>query len=1135
MKSRNFEFLRSRRPALASLGGFAERYVATDPASALIKLRIFAEQVVKAIYTEQRLPEPYRAGLNDLLNEPVFTDLVPRVVVQKLHAIRARGNKAAHGEATKAPLAMALLREAFDVALWFHLVFNGGQRAELPAFSMAGGKAVAPEESRGKLKREKKALLEKLNRQEAELRQLLADLDGERKKRVKLECATTGELLAQKRRAEATAKELDFSEAQTRKFLIDAMLVNAGWEVGKGGADTGEVGQEVELSGLPTTSGKGFADYVLWGDDGKPLAVVEAKKTAKSAQAGRTQAKQYANALEEAHGQRPILFYTNGVEIYLWDDSPTLTLTEGAQPRKVYGFYSKDSLEYLLFQRKRKAQLELVPASDEIAGRMYQLEAIARVSERFSEGYRKALIVQATGTGKTRVAISLCDLLSRAKWVKRILFLCDRRELRKQADGVFKEFLPTEPRTFVSSKTASDRDKRIYLATYPAMMKCFESFDVGFFDLIIADESHRSIYNKYRDLFRYFDALQVGLTATPRNVVNHHTYKLFGCEDGDPTAHYSLEEAINHTPPYLVPFRVVKLTTQFLRDGIKWSQMSDEQKRQYEEQVEDAEGTEYEAKAIGRQVFNRDTSRRILRNLMDHGIRDAAGSLPGKTIIFARNHRHAVHLAEVFAELYPKYGGDFCRVIDNYDARAEQLIDDFKDPGSALRIAVSVDMLDTGIDVPEIVNLVFAKPVKSYVKFWQMIGRGTRLRPDLFGPGEDKREFLIFDHWGNFDYFDEHPEEVAPAATQSLMQRLFQARVALASEALKVMEEESFQLAVRLIEADIHALQATKAIAVRDHWRDLQILGDAETLAAFDAATHGRLMEVAAPLMRWVDIRGHEEARRFDLLIAEMQIAKLGGSSTFDDLRGRLEGAVDALRKNLNQVKAKAATIQRVHSTDFWDGVDVAALEVVRTELRAIIKHKDHARTRAYQPIFLDVKDGSEIRERHIPTFEGHELIAYRQRVQGVLDQHFASDPVLARIRAGHAVTEEQLDQLAKAVLRVDPQIDLKHLPVHIDVAGDLHRALRSIVGLDAEAVHAAFTDFSHKHLELSAQQLRFLDMLETHIRNNGGLEIDRLYEAPFTDLAADGIDGLFGEAQIDELLELIARFELPEIRGHSA
>jgi len=1126
MRSQNFEFLRGHRPELATLGGFAERYCATDPASALVKLRTLVEQIVEIIYDEQRLPKPYRAGLNDLLNEPVFIDLVPRVIQEKIHMIRIRGNKAAHGGRIQEALVTPLIRETFDVACWFHLVFNGGKRSDLPSFVEPSAAATV---SKGQLKREKKALLEKLARQEAQLQQLLANLESERKKREELERAAKGEIAAIREAGEKRARELEFDEAQTRKFLIDSMLISAGWDVGKDGASTEEVGQEVSLTGLPTASGNGFADYVLWGDDGKPLAVIEAKKTAKSAEAGRTQAQQYADALESGHGQRPIIFYTNGVEIYLWDDA------QGLPPRKVYGFYSKDSLKYQLFQRHNKEQLELVAPSHDIAGRMYQIEAIKRVTERFSDGYRKALIVQATGTGKTRVAISLCDVLIRAKWVKRILFLCDRRELRKQADNVFKEFLPTEPHTFVSADTASDRDKRIYLATYPAMMKCFESFDVGFFDLIIADESHRSIYNKYRDLFRYFDALQVGLTATPVRLVDRNTYGLFGCEDKDPTAHFGLEEAISHVPPYLVPFRVVKVTTKFQREGIKYSQMSDEEKRQLEEQVEDAESIEHEASDLDRRIFNRDTSRSIIRNLMEHGIRDASGSLPGKSIIFARNHRHAVHLADVFAELYPKYGGNFCRVIDNYDPRAEQLIDDFKDPDSELRIAVSVDMLDTGIDVPEIVNLVFAKPVKSYVKFWQMIGRGTRLCPNLFGPGKDKTEFLIFDHWGNFEYFDEHYEEKQPPVAKSLMQRVFEARVELARSCLEMMEEESFQAVIRLIEADINALKASKAIEVRDNWRDLQILGDAEVLGSFDAATRARLIDVVAPLMRWVDIRGHEDAHLFDLLIAEMQTALLQKSSTFEDLRGQLETQVEALRKNLNQVKAKAATIKKVRSTEFWDNVNVPALEEVRQELRSIMKHKARVRPPQLEPRIIDVTDGEEKREQHIPTFEGHELIAYRHRVEGVLKEKFRTHPVLTKIRAGHAVTDEELDELARQVLKVDPQIDLKHLPIHINIKGDLHRALRSIIGLDAEAVDAAFTGFMHKHPELTSGQLRFLSMLKAHICANGGLDIDRLYEAPFTTISADGIDGVFSDELIDELLDLIAKFNLPEILGATA
>ncbi len=1123
MRSQNFEFLRNRRPELADLGGFAEQYCANDPASALIKLRILVEHVVKIIYDEQRLPKPFRANLHDLLKEPVFVDLVPHVILDKLHTIRIRGNRAAHGGPIQESSVPSLIREAFDVVCWFHLVFNNGKHSDLPAFIEPTAHLAAPTNH---LKEENKALLKKLERQEAELQQLLTHLENERKKREELEQITQSEIVKIREKGEKQAKELDFNEAQTQKFLIDSLLLDAGWNVAKEGASTDEVGQEVPLSGLPTPSGKGFADYVLWGDNGKPLAVIEAKKTSKTPEAGRTQAQQYADALEAQYGQRPVIFYTNGVEIYLWDDAQTLP------PRKIYGFYSKDSLEYLIFQRHNKEQLELVAPSSDIAGRMYQIEAIKRVTERFSDGHRKALIVQATGTGKTRVAISLCDVLIRAKWVKRILFLCDRRELRKQADRVFKEFLPSEPRTFVSANTANERDKRIYLATYPAMMKNFESFDVGFFDLIIADESHRSIYNKYRDLFYYFDALQIGLTATPVHLVNRNTYGLFGCEDKDPTAYFSFEQAIDHIPPYLVPFRVLKVTTKFQRQGIKYSQMSDEERRQLEDQVENAESVEHEVKELDRLIFNRDTNRSIIRNLMEHGIRDASGSLPGKSIIFARNHQHAVQLAEVFDELYPKYGGSFCRVIDHYDSRAEQLIDDFKNPDGILRIAISVDMLDTGIDVPEIVNLVFAKPVKSYVKFWQMIGRGTRLCPNLFGPGKHKTEFLIFDHWGNFEYFDEHYEEKQSSPPKSLMQRLFEARVELAKTCLEKMEEKSFQAIIKLIEADINALKASKVIQVRDHWRDLQLLGDIEVLKHFDAATYAKLLDIVAPLMRWVDIRGHEEAHRFDLLLAKMQIALLQQSNIFEDLRGKFNNEIEALRKNLNQVKAKAETIKKVRNIAFWSDVDLLALEDVRQELRSIIKHRVKESSPTFEPTFIDVHDSQVEYKTHIPTFEGQELIAYRQRVEGLLKEKFQSHPILNKIRAGYAVTEEELEKLAHQILQADPQVNLKHLPTNINIKGDLHRALRSIIGLDIKAVDAAFTGFMQKHPELTSGQLRFLSMLKLHICNNGGLEIDRLYEAPFTSISAEGIDGVFSDELIDELLEIIAKFNLPEILG---
>ena len=1121
---------------MADLGGFAERYAYSDPPSCLLKVRSLLEQMVECIYVEQRLPRPDRAGLNDLMLQAMFEDLVPLVVRGKMHALRIRGNKAAHGEPVQRATIEPLLRHAHDVAAWFFITFDGGRLAGAGSFTPP---PVVPldEQTKGEIKREKKELAEELARQEARLQQVLVELEQERAKRDAEVRAAKEELSELKAIGVRAATDLKFSEAQTRRFLIDTALVDAGWNVGPKGVDTEHVGQEVLLHGVPNNdTGDGYADYVLWGDDGLPLAVVEAKKTAKSAEQGRTQSWTYATALERKHGRRPVMFYTNGIDIWIWDDGVPCAGTP-PPPRKIYGFYSKDSLEYLHFQRGNKEQLELVAPNKDIAGRMYQIEAIKRVTERFSEGHRRVLIAQATGTGKTRVAVSLCDVLSRAKWAKPILFLCDRRELRKQADGVFKEFLPGEPRVMVSAATAADRDKRVYLATYPAMMQCFESFDVGFFDLIIADESHRSIYNKYRDLFRYFDALQVGLTATPVRLLDRNTYSLFGCEDRDPTYHYTLDEAIRHEPPYLVPPRVVKVTTRFQREGIHYSQMTDEQQRQLEQQVADAVAFEHDANEIDNRLFNKDTTRSILRNLMEHGIRDAQGSLPGKTIIFARNHKHAIHLGEVFTELYPKYGGHFCRVIDNYDPKAEQLIDDFKDPTNPMRIAISVDMLDTGIDVPQVVNLVFAKPIRSYVKFWQMIGRGTRLCRDLFGPGKDKTEFLIFDHWGNFDYFDEEYVEVQPPREISLMEKVFVARVNLASASLAKMEDEVFQLAIGLIAADIRTLQTSRAIDVRDRWRDLQTLGAQATLEQFAAATRAVLIDTVGPLMRWADIRDDEDAYRFDLLIAELQTELLRGSGRIADLKGRLLSEVDALQKNLNPVKAKAETIKLVHTPEFWAAVTALTLDGVRSELRSIMKHKVRVRPPVLDPRTIDVEDGGEARHSHVPTYEGQELIAYRHRVEDVLNEHFRDNPILARIRVGQAVSEADLDDLARMVLHIDPQIDLKHLPVQINTKGDLHRALRSIVGLDAGAVDQAFTAFTHKHLELTSHQYRFLAMLKAHICANGGLEIERLYEAPFTTLDPNGIDGIFkdDESLITELLDIVIRFNLPDISGGKA
>ncbi|MEN9581871.1 MAG: hypothetical protein RJA70_4880, partial [Pseudomonadota bacterium] len=1059
VQSLNFEFLRPHVALLADLGGFAEKYTYGDPPSAAVKLRSFAEELVEQLYQRHRLPRPYTAQLNDLLEHHAFTAATPNVIQLKLHALRKAGNKGAHGSAVTSEFILARLDDALNVARWFYLTMLEGKRDQTPEIL----KEPPPESSRSQSKRKSQELQEKLAKQrqldeqrEAELAKLQAELKTARERAATLEAAkqeadrerskTEEELTAIRERGDQIATGvLHLSEEETRRRLIDEALVEAGWDVGPSGKGTEEVGQEVVIHGLPKgyatgKNGEGRCDYVLWDDNGKPLAVIEAKRTSKDADVGRTQAQMYANALEQQYGERPVIFFTNGAEIFIEDDA------QGYTPRRLFAYYSKSSLQRLHFQRREKLYLADVAPSPSIAGRMYQVEAIKRVSERFSNKRRQALIVQATGTGKTRVAISLCDVLSRGRWAKRILFLCDRRELRKQAINAFKEYLPNEPRTIIDKASVGDTKHRVFVGTYPAMQNVFESFDPGFFDLIIADESHRSIYNKYRDLFSYFDALQVGLTATPVKFVERNTYKLFACSDQDPTFNYEYQEAIANNPPYLTPFRVVRVTTHFLREGIKYSQMSAEQKAELEADIDNPQEVEFEKGTIDKQVFNRDTNRIILRNLMDHGLRDASGSLPGKTIVFARNHEHAKLMGEVFSELYPQYGGAFCRVIDNYDPNAEALIDQFKDKKSQLTIAISVDMLDTGIDVPEVVNLVFAKPVKSYVKFWQMVGRGTRLCENLFGPGEDKTEFLIFDHWGNFEFFEEKYQEKQPSVHRSLLQQVFEARLDLADAAVRALEQPTVDLAVAHITQMVRAVIDTGAIAAKEHWKELEFLSKPEVVGGWHAATKEQLRQVAAPLMHLIHERGEDAAYRFDLIATRLQTARLGQSPAFETHKAAVQEQVELLQMNLNPVKAKAEAIKRVRTKNFWDQATLPELEVLREELRGIMRHQSFSAVPRRSPVVLDVRDSAVERVHYQTKMEGLQLVEYKNRVKKALLEHFDTDLVLRKIRSNIRVSDADVKKLADLVLSVDPGADLNRLFAQADIDGAVTDRLQFVI-----------------------------------------------------------------------------------------
>ncbi|MDT8389645.1 MAG: N-6 DNA methylase [Lentisphaeria bacterium] len=1099
---------------MADLGGFAEHYAYSDPAAALVKLRKFGENLTADFFAHYRILRPPKANFLELLRSLEDQILVPPVILNKLHAVRTQGNKAAHSNAPARPrIAMWILQESFDLAKWFALSVLQNDTVKFLEFAKPEG-----EESKGELKREKKLVLQKLAAQEAQMQKLLRELEDARKKAAAAEKSKEEQktILAS---ANQAANALAFDEKTTRELLIDQLLVQAGWDVAAGEESTAQVGKEVKVA-KADGSKKGRADYVLYDDtNGKPLAVIEAKKTSNNAEKGRVQARFYADCLEEQYGQRPVIFYTNGYDIYIWDDD------KADVPRRIYGFYSKDSLQYCLWKTKERKDLKALGPDHDIVDRPYQIEAVKRVCEKFDTHRRKALIVQATGTGKTRVAVSIVELLVRARWVKRVLFLCDRRELRKQANNAFAEFLPGESRVYVTSATAQERNRTIYLATYPAMTKCFQNFDVGFFDLIIADESHRSIYNRYRDLFLYFDALHIGLTATPRNIITHDTFRLFDCESNDPTAHYSYEDAVNHVPPYLAHFQVTKHTTKFLRDGIRYAEMTDEQKQELEEQLDAPQLVDYSAEQVDKAVFNKDTDRRIIRNLMDNGEREATGQHVGKTIIFARDHNHALQLRKLFEEMYPQYmkpKKEFCAVIDNYVDMAEQLIDDFKEEGSNdnLMIAISVDMLDTGIDVPAIVNLVFAKPVKSYVKFWQMIGRGTRLRENLFGPGKHKEAFRIFDHWGNFEYFGENPPEVQPVVAKSLLQSLFEARLDLAQEALAKQDLHCFRLAVGQIEQDVRALPKD-SIPVREKWRQVETVLQPGVIKAFDSATAGTLRMEIAPLMQWRDLSGREDQYRFDLLVARMQTSLLRQSADFDNYRGDMQEQVSQLPVNIAQVAAKIKIIQEVKAPVFWnklsatpvpqedsdvamvgeEGNDYSAapvqgatpaekLDFIRRELRGIMHCRNRPKTTPAQPLHIDVTDSGEETGDMPVKLEGLELAAYRHRVEHALKKVFDTSPVLQRIKAGKPVDDDDIQPLINAINATDPTLRMDDILIYFpNPANRLDLAIRQIIGLDAEAVNAHFTEFLKKYPGLTSHQMRFLALIQKHIINLGARE----------------------------------------------
>ena len=1108
----NFAYLPDRLASVAEEAMQAEAKVNGDPRAACLYARRTLEETVHWLYRHDRdLHRPYDDKLGALLHETTFQNLVPQEVYQKMRLVQKASNQAVHGRQTVAvDEAMRLVREMHHVCFWL-------MRTYLPAMSRDGagwkdervpaavsGADVVPRQELEALEAKLAAAAEKELARQQERDELDAEMQRVR-----------AELTAARAAAEQVPDTHDYGEADTRRHLIDVELRRAGWPLDQARD------REYEVSGMPNETGVGYADYVLWGDDGLPLAVVEAKKSTVDPATGRQQAKLYADALERMHGQRPLIFYTNGYAHWLWDD-------RDYPPRRVGGFYAKEALSRLIVRREQRTALSVADIDDDIAGRYYQKRVIGSVLEQFDDGRRKALLVMATGTGKTRTAIALIDVLQRAGRVKRALFLADRKSLVRQAANAFKvQLRESSPVNLVTDKRT---DGRVYVCTYPTMMGLIDRtqegtarFDVGHFDLIVIDEAHRSVYRKYAEIFEYFDSLLVGLTATPREEIDRNTYDLFQLEAGVPTDAYELETAVKDG--FLVPPNVFQVDLRFPRDGIDYDALSDEEKALWEEtDWGDDDGgpppAQVEAPAINSWLFNTDTVDKVLQHVMEHGHKVESGDRLAKTIVFARNHRHATFIEERFNHHYPRHAGHFARVIDNRAKYPESLIDDFSVADKAPHIAISVDMLDTGIDVPEVLNLVFFKPVYSRIKFWQMIGRGTRLCPDVFGPGDDKADFRVFDFCFNFDFFRETPEGRTTSDAPALATRLFRSRVQLLDRVRETPEHDPDALLdgalVDALHAEVDGMNPDNFI-VRLRYGDVERFRERARWSSLDSADLDALRTSVAGLpsdMPTDDV----ESRRFDLTALRMQLALVeGDEGGFEKLRQRvMEIAVMLEEKpgDVPAIKKQLAYLAALQRDEFWEGIGLVDLEDLRERLRGLVPFLDKTERRIVYTSFRDEVLG--VREEAPVAMPSMTGVQYEKKVREYLKAHL-DHLVVHRLRTNRPLTATDLAELERVLTEIggDDGAALLASLVERSEATSLERFVRGLVGLDRAAAQAAFADFLADRA-LTPPQIRFVEMLIDQLTVRGIMEPEALYEAPFTSLHAGGPDGLFdGDATV--------------------
>ncbi|MBQ8787989.1 MAG: DEAD/DEAH box helicase family protein [Oscillospiraceae bacterium] len=1064
----NFDFLLSEKKfaKFASAAVTAEKILHIDPEAAVINCRRAMEIAVKWMYSvDSDLSTPFDENLRSLINESDFHDIVGDDLWKRLDIIRKIGNSAAHGGRKISFEEAVLCLENLFVFLDF--------------VACCYGDSYEPQTFNRDIKPFEHAVSADSST-EIELKKLLAENEHLKEELTKRRT---------KQQVNYVPKPLDISEYQTRKIYIDYMLRDAGWVEGVDWIN------EVELKGMPNKSEVGYADYVLFGRDNKPLAVLEAKRTCVDVAKGRQQAKLYADLIEKEYGRRPVIFLSNGFDTRIWDD-------KFYPERRVASVYSRRDLEKLFNLRTGRTSLKYVSVDKNIAGRYYQEGAIKAVCRAFDEeNRRKALLVMATGSGKTRTVMALCDVLLQHGWVKNILFLADRNSLVTQAKRSFVNLMPTLSVTNLCEER-DNCDAHCVFSTYQTMMNCIDNvkddednklFTVGHFDLIICDEAHRSIYNKYRDIFNYFDAPLVGLTATPKDEVEKNTYEIFELPDGQPTYGYELAQAVKDG--YLVDYMTVETKLKFLEKGITYEDLSEEEKAEYEATFTDENGEVPEkinSSALNSWVFNEDTIKQVLHILMNEGLRVDYGQKIGKTIIFAKSHEHADKILEVFGKEYPHLPG-YAKVIDNYMTYAQSAIDEFSEPEKLPQIAISVDMLDTGIDVPEILNLVFFKKVFSKAKFWQMIGRGTRLCPNLLD-GKDKDKFYIFDFCGNFEFFRMNPGK--PTANMIALQGAIfhlKSQIAFKLQDIEYQTPELIEFRKSLVDYMVKKVQELnrESFSVRQHLKYVELFSNPEnyeTLSYEDTVNIG--MELA-PLI--IPDKDNAKALRFDHLMYGIELAYIIGKK-YNRARSDLMKKVDAISKiaNVPEIMGQYDLINKILNTSYVEDAGINEFENIRENLRGLMKYividGDTYRTNFKDDVLETVWHESEL--------DNDDLANYKAKAEYFVREN-QDNIVIAKLKSNQPLTSVDLEQLEKILWSEIGTYEEYEANYGEKPLGEF---VREIVGLDMSVAKAAFSEYLND-ANLDERQIYFLNQIIEYIVHNGIMkDMSILREAPFSD-----------------------------------